>query len=126
MHLLTAADVERIHQRTDELDLHRDWVVIPLNCAESGMELEMVLPDGKVLLRPPGRDAFEEWLRGLPDRLAEIGLSRTPRRSEKDPSGHLLGEGGPHSIGTRGYLARQPDLNVMDEHPGRLHGKNGG
>ena len=110
MELLTAVDVERIHRRTDELELHRDWVVVPLHCAEPGMESEQVLPDGRVLIRPPGRNAFEFWLEGLPARLMEIGLSRTPRRSVEDPGRHLAGMDGPRAVGTRGYLEQQPDL----------------
>jgi hypothetical protein len=90
------------------------------------METEMVLPDGRILLRPPGGGAFEGWLRGLQRRLAGIGLSRTPRRSIQDPSRTLNGMNGPHFSGTRGYLANQPDLNVLDEHPGQPNGKNGG
>ena len=111
--LLSAKDVERIYRRTDELELHRDWVVVPLNCAEEGREI--VLPDGKILIRAPGGNAFEPWLEELQTRLAEIGLSRTPRRSVDDPNRHLTGTNGPRLFGTRGYLERQPDLNSMDD-----------
>ena len=111
MELLSAENVERIYVRTDELELHRDWVVVPLDCAVEG--LEIVMPDGKILIRAPGRDAFEPWLEELQTRLAEIGLSRTPRRSAEDPSRRLSGMNGPHSSGTRGYLDRQPDLNSL-------------
>ncbi len=100
--LLSAEDVERVYRRTDELQLHRDWVVIPLNCAEIGAE--RVLPDGKILLRPPGSAAFEPWLQELHTRLAELDLSRTARRSVDDPSKHLTGTNGPRLFGTRGYL----------------------
>lgn len=113
MHLLNAVDVERIYRETDQLELHRDWVVVPLQCAEAGMEMEMVLPDGRILLRPPGRAEFSPWLRHLKARLQELGLSRTPRRSPEDPNLHLTGRNGPHSVGTRGYLAHQPDLNAL-------------
>jgi hypothetical protein len=41
--LLTAGDLEQIYRRTDELEIHRDWVVVPLNCAEESREI--VLPD---------------------------------------------------------------------------------
>lgn len=108
--LLSGEDVERIYCRTDELDLDRDWVVVPLHCAEEGSEI--VLPDGKILLRPPGGDAFEPWLEGLQTRLARMGLSRTPRRSAGDPNRHLTGTNGPRFHGTRGYLEPQPDLGL--------------
>lgn len=79
MDLLTARDVERIYLVTDRLQLDRDWVVVPLNCAARAFEI--VQPDGKLLLRPPAGDQFEPWLDGLADRLSEVNLSRTPRRS---------------------------------------------
>lgn len=126
MHLLTAVDVERIYRQTDELELHRDWVVVPLNYAEIGMELEMVLPDGRLLLRPPGKGAFESWLHGLAGRLDGLGLSRIPRRAQGDPSRILTGMDGPPSSGTRGYLAKQPDLNVLDDHPSARTDNDGG
>lgn len=107
--LLSAEDVERIHRRTDEFQLHRDWVVVPLNCAKAGKEV--ALPDGRILIRPPGSDAFEPWLEELHIRLAELDLSRTARRSVDDPSKHLTGPNGPRLFGTRGYLKVQPDLN---------------
>ena len=87
--LLSAEDVERIYRRTDALELHRDWVVVPLNCAATASE--QVLPDGKVLIRAPGVAAFEPWIETLPARLMEMGLSRTPRRSVDDPSLRLPG-----------------------------------
>lgn len=110
--LLSAEDVERIYRRTDEFQLHRDWVVIPLNCAKEAREF--TLPDGRVLIRPPGSDTFEPWIQELHTRLAELDLSRTARRSVDDPSKHLSGKNGPRLIGTRGYLKVQPDLNGVD------------
>ena len=102
MQLLTAEQVERICRVTDDLDLHRDWVVVPLNVADEG--LEMLHPDGKLLLRAPGGDRFEPWLQGLPDRLPELDLGRTPRREEQDPKYPLTGPGEIHAWGTRRYL----------------------
>jgi hypothetical protein len=82
MDLLTAKDVERIYLVTDQLRLHRDWVVVPLGCATEAFEI--VQPDGKLLLRPPGGDLFEPWIDGLAARLSAVDLSRTARvgRSE--------------------------------------------
>lgn len=102
MELLTADQVERIYRITDQLDLNRDWVVVPLNVADQG--LEMMHPDGKLLLRAPGGDRFESWLRELPDRLQELDLGRTPRREEQDPKWSLTGPGEYHACGTRRYL----------------------
>lgn len=102
MELLTAEQVERIYLVTDGLDIHRDWVVVPLNAADEGME--MMHPDGKVLLRAPGGDKFELWLRELPDRLARLDLGRAARREEQDPKWSLTGPGEIHAWGTRRYL----------------------
>ena len=102
MELLTADQVERIYRVTDRLDLHRDWVVVPLNAASEG--LEMLHPDGKLLLRPPAGEPFEPWLRGLEDRLRRLDLGRIPRREEQDPKWPLTGPGEFHAWGTRRYL----------------------
>jgi hypothetical protein len=87
---------------TDGLELHRDWVVVPLNAAEEGLEL--VMPDGKVLIRAPGGTAFEPWLKDLPRRLAALDLRATPRRTEDDPKRMLTGPWGPRFQGTLRYL----------------------
>ena len=105
MELLTAAQVERIYQVTDRLSLHRDWVVVPLNAAEEGAEL--MQPDGKILLRPPGGEKFEPWLAELPDRLLHLQLGRAARRGENDPKWPLTGPGEIHATGTRRYLGDQ-------------------
>ena len=78
MELLTAEQVERIYQVCDRLSIHRDWVVVPLNAAEEGAEL--MQPDGKILLRPPGGAKFEPWLSELPERLQHLPLGRAARR----------------------------------------------
>jgi hypothetical protein len=103
MELLTAEQIERIYRVTDELDLHRDWVVVPINAADDG--LEMMHPDGKLLLRPPGGAAFERWLEELPDRLERLG--RVPRKEEQDPQRTLTGPGEFRAWGTRRYLGER-------------------
>jgi hypothetical protein len=110
LELLTAANVERIYEVTDALRLHRDWVIVPLACAEAAFE--SVLPDGKVLLRPPRRNHFERWLEGLPKRLPELGLSRTARLGTDDPVKHLSGSFGPHPAGSQGYLGERSGLLI--------------
>lgn len=102
MDLLTAEQVERIYRVTDELSLHRDWVVVPLNAAEEGSEL--LQPDGKVLIRPARGEKFETWLRELRSRLEALELGRAARRGEKDPKFSLTGPGEIHAWGTRRYL----------------------
>jgi hypothetical protein len=101
MELLTAEQVERIYRVTDQLGLHRDWVVVPLNAAEES--LEMLHPDGKLLLRAP-RGQFEAWLLGLRDRLEQLDLGRAARRWQNDPKFPLTGPGEFHAWGTRRYL----------------------
>jgi chaperonin GroES len=110
--LLSAEEVERIHRATDEFEVQRNFVIVPLNCAPEGKVI--VLPDGGILIRAPAGYAFEPWIEELRTRLAESDLSRTPRRSEEDPKKHLTGTHGPRLFGTRGYLERQPDLNGVD------------
>ena len=102
MELLTDDQVARITRVTDQLDLHPDWVVVPLNVADEG--LEMMQPDGKVLIRAPGGAAFEPWLAGLRGRLERLDLGRTPRREEQDPKWPLTGPGEFQAWGTRRYL----------------------
>ena len=102
MDLLTADQVERIYRVTDGLELHRDWVVVPLNAADEG--LEMLHPDGKLLLRPPRGERFEPWLATLRGRLEQMELGRLPRREESDPKWPLTGPGEIHAWGTRRYL----------------------
>ena len=102
MEILTADQVERIYRITDALDLHRDWVVVPLNAAEES--LEMLHPDGKLLIRPPGGARFEPWLASLQGRLEGLDLGRAARRRDPDPKRPLTGPGEIHSWGTRRYL----------------------
>ena len=106
MDLLTATDVERIYSVTDQLQLHRDWVIVPLNCAAEAFEV--VQPDGKLLLRPPGGDQLEPWIRGLPERLSGLDLSRVARWGVDDPSGPHA----PHPYGTQRYLEGLAGLNI--------------
>jgi hypothetical protein len=102
MDLLTAEQVEQIYRVTDQHALNRDWVVVPLNAAEHGVEL--LHPDGKLLIRPPRGNAFEPWLRGLKERLQSLDLGRAARRGENDPKFPLTGPGEFRAWGTRRYL----------------------
>ena len=76
--ILTPEQVEQVHQVTDTFMLDRDSIVIPMVASEDPEEL--VLPDGKLLIRPPAGKAFNKWVEGLGDRLDLLPLQRTPRQ----------------------------------------------
>lgn len=95
--VLTAEQVERVYRLTDARHLNRDWVVVPLRGSERG--LEMTLPDGKILVRPPAGPAFESWFVDLPSRLEALDLDRALRASQlerhypRTPAGAAPGSG---------------------------------
>jgi hypothetical protein len=105
MELLTQDQVDRINRVTDELELHRDWIVVPLNAAPEGAEIQQ--PDGKIILRPAAGAGFEPWLASLRSRLEGMELGRIPRRAENDPKFPLTGPGELPAIGTRRYLGKR-------------------
>jgi hypothetical protein len=78
--VLTESQVQRVYDLTDALLLNRDWVVVPLVGSPHG--IEMLMPDGKVLIRPPGAGAFDAWFAGLKPRLESLDLSRALRASQ--------------------------------------------
>ncbi len=88
MPVLTGPQIDRVLELTDSLGLHRNWVIIPLYA--SAESLEVVQPDGKLLLRPPGGPAFESWLGGLRRRLETMDLGKVARSSHPDPRGKSL------------------------------------
>ena len=102
MDVLSAEQVEQIYRVTDQLGIHRDWVVVPLTAADEGVEL--LHPDGKLLIRPPKGPAFDPWLQGLRGRLEGLDLGRAARRWTNDPKFPLTGPGEIHAWGTRRYL----------------------
>jgi len=75
--LLTPEQIARIYAVTDSLYLDRNLVIIPLQAKEGGKE--MVMPDGKILVRGPTGPAFEEWIQGLKERLQALDLGRSRR-----------------------------------------------
>ncbi len=102
MELVSAEDADRILKVTDALQLHRDWVIIPIDAVAEGREFQQ--PDGKLILHAPVRARFEAWLAGLRGRLEQLNLGAIPRAQEADPKLPLTG---PHEIrpqGTRNYL----------------------
>ena|SRR5476649_1662358 len=78
--LLTEAQVAKVYDLTDGLELNRDWVVVPLVGAAQG--LEMLMPDGKILIRPVGGARYDAWFAGLKTRLESLDLSRALRASQ--------------------------------------------
>ncbi|MBV8881115.1 MAG: hypothetical protein JO332_14210 [Planctomycetaceae bacterium] len=102
MQLLTGEDLGRIYAVTDALQLHRDWLVVPVDVRPEGREYQQ--PDGKIILHAPVREQFEDWLKDLRRRLQLLDLGRVPRPYVNDP--HLTSTG-PHDYqprGTRNYL----------------------
>jgi hypothetical protein len=97
MDVLTADQVRRVYELTDGLKLNRDWVVVPLRGSETGFE--MLLPDGKLLVRPAAGARFEAWFAGLSDRLRALPLNRPLRDSQleryypRTPAGAAPGSG---------------------------------
>jgi len=102
MEVLTAGQIERVYRVTDGFALHRDWVVVPMDSAPRPVEL--LLPDGKLLIHAPGGGAFDPWLAGLAERLQALDLRRVPRAHERDPKWPLTGPGSPRFQGTLRYL----------------------
>lgn len=102
MQLVSREDLERILKVTDSLQLHRDWVVVPIDALPEGREAQ--LPDGKLIVHAPVKERFEEWLAELPSRLMEFNLGAVPRPTQNDPKWPLTGSGEIKLKGTRGYL----------------------
>jgi len=105
MQLLSSEDLDRILSVTDALDLHRDWIFIPIDASPEGRETQQ--PDGKIIIHARARPCFEAWLRGLRGRLEGLELGRIPRREENDPKFPLTGPGELPPMGTRRYLGEK-------------------
>jgi hypothetical protein len=82
MAVLTPRQIDRIHEVTDALGLHRNWVIVTLVAVADGVEL--VQPDSKLLIRAPGGDAFESWFSGLRRRLETMNLGKVARGEDPD------------------------------------------
>jgi hypothetical protein len=88
MAVLTAQQIDRVLDITDDLNLHRNWVIVPLYAAREGVE--MVQPDGKLLIRTADEPHFESWLGGLRRRLELMDLGKVARSNNPDPRGKNL------------------------------------
>ena len=102
MEVLTEKRVARVYALTDELLLNRDWVVVPLTAHETGME--MIMPDGKLLIRPPGGVVFDTWFGGLRERLESMDLDRALRASQLERHYVHVPVDAPPGSGARRYL----------------------
>lgn len=99
--ILSADKIERIYKLTDALKLNRDWVVVPLRGSERG--LEMLMPDGKILIRPPSGAGFDSWLMGLKDRLEMLDIDRALRASQLERHYVRTPAAAPPGSGARKY-----------------------
>lgn len=70
-------EIKRILEVVDDLGLHREAVLVPLDTAGEG-RVRLMEP-GKVEIVAPEEGDFESWVAGLRDRLLELDLSRVPR-----------------------------------------------
>ena len=102
MQVLTEQQVSRVYALTDGLLLNPDWVVVPLTAHETG--LETMLPDGKVLIRPPAGEAFEPWFADLRTRLESLNLSRALRASQLERHYTHTPAQAPPGSGARKYV----------------------
>ena len=100
--VLTPEQIARIYDVTDEFQLHRNWVVVPLAAADH--PVVMVLPDGKVLIRAPGGASFDGWFATLRRKLQDLDLTRTPRSGQHDPPRLEVPSCAPPGSGSRRYL----------------------
>lgn len=99
---LTSQEIDRIYEVTDSLDLHRNWVAVPLRALPTGRETQ--LPDGRILIEAPHGEPFEPWLEGLRRRLESLDLRRTPRQVQQDPPLVNTPEAPQMGSGSRRYL----------------------
>jgi hypothetical protein len=100
--LLTPEQVRRVYEVVDSLELNQDWIVVPLYAAER--EEVQNLPDGKILIRPPGGAEFEPWLKSLRDRILDLDLSKIPRVWQPEPARCRIEPTETPSAGARRYL----------------------
>ena len=102
MQVLTEAQVVRVYALTESLKLNPDWIVVPLTAHETG--LEMMLPDGKILIRPPGGEAFEPWYVDLRTRLESMDIARALRASQLERHYTRTPAEAPPGSGSRRYV----------------------
>lgn len=74
---MTSAQVLRILEVTDSLNLNREAIHIPLSTSNDG-EVTL-LPDGRLKIVASSKMPFEEWLTRLRIQLTQMDLSRLKR-----------------------------------------------
>jgi len=67
---VTFAQISRILELTDELDLDREWVEIPLTAASPGNIHK--LPNGKLEIVVDADTPFDEWLVAARARIQQV------------------------------------------------------
>jgi hypothetical protein len=113
--VLREEQVERVYRVTDALLLNRDWVVVPLRGSADG--LEMLLPDGKVLLRPAAGPGFEAWYSGLRGRLEGMDLDRALRASRLERNYVRTPASAAPGSGARRYVKEVVPVTVVPPPP---------
>jgi hypothetical protein len=68
---VTIREIERIFAVTDPLGIHREAVVIPLAMRSPGGVRR--LPGGRIEIVVDAVADFEQWVAGLPARIASVG-----------------------------------------------------
>ncbi len=67
---VTFAQINRILELTDELDLDREWVEIPLAASSPGNIRK--LPNGKIEIVVDADVPFDEWLAAARPRIQQV------------------------------------------------------
>ena len=67
---VTFAQITRILELTDELELDREWVEIPLSASSPGSIRK--LPNGKIEIVVDADMPFEDWLAAARERIQQV------------------------------------------------------
>jgi hypothetical protein len=79
---ITPAEIRRILETTDSLQIHRESVTIPL--AKEGPGRLSILPGGRLEIVGPADRPFDAWLAEMPARLAELDLGALRKAEDPD------------------------------------------
>jgi hypothetical protein len=70
---VTFSQITRILELTDELDLDREWIEIPLSASSPGNIRK--LPNGKIEIVVDADTPFDEWLAAARPRIQQVSGS---------------------------------------------------
>ena len=70
MEAVSFQQITRILELTDQLEISREWVEIPLSAASPGTVTK--LPNGKFEIIVDSEVPFEDWLQMLESRIKEV------------------------------------------------------